>query len=115
MRHSRSLAQTPGGKPLGIASTMSKTSLHFKSEPSPRPALFDGRRALVYACLGGLFALVGALFGKAFNPTLMGWFSSYPAWVFPALVVGLLAAMTLAGLLLPPVLRRLRSRKRADA
>jgi len=65
--------------------------------------------------LGGLFGLVGALFGKAFTPTLTGWFSSYSAWVFPALVAGLLAAMTLAGLPFPAVLRRLRHRIRAEA
>jgi len=94
---------------------MSKTSLHFKTEPSSRSGLSNGRRAFVYAFLGGLFGLAGALFGKAFNSTLKGWFSSYPAWVFPALVAGVLAVVTLAYLLLPPVLRRLRSRIRAEA
>lgn len=45
----------------------------------------------------------------------LGWFSSYSAWVFPALVAGLLAAMTLAGLPFPAVLRRSRHRIRAEA
>jgi hypothetical protein len=87
----------------------------YESEAASRPTGTEGRRAVVGALLGGFGGAFGALLAKAFFPTLAAPFNSEPIWVFPAAMAGLLAAITLALLLLPMVLKLLRGRSRTDA
>ncbi|MEP7063773.1 MAG: hypothetical protein ABI881_15390 [Betaproteobacteria bacterium] len=68
--------------------------------------LYSARHAILVAAVGAAEGAIGAAFAR---PLVTSFQDSAP-WVFPGVVVGTVAALILAGLLLPLVLAQRRRR-----
>jgi H+/Cl- antiporter ClcA len=67
----------------------------------------DARRALLGACLGAVFGVIGSIFFKSFSPVFESWLVDYPAWVLPAIAAAFVAVGLLTFMLLPLRLRKM--------